>query len=256
MYKCYNYNGDRMIINDVNINYVNYGNKDGDSIVLLHGWGQNIEMMKPLGDGLKNNYNVLIIDLPGYGLSDEPSFAWSVYDYVDMLHKFLEELKINNPILIGHSFGGKISLLYASKYNVKKLVLFGSPFKKEIKKESLKLKTLKTLKKVPIINKLEGFAKKHIGSDDYRNASPIMREILVGTVNLDIEEEVSKIKCPTLIIWGDLDEAVPLNRAYELEKLIPDSAVILYEGCTHYAYLERLGQTINVLRSFLGGNNE
>ena len=80
-----------------------------------------------------------------------------------------------------------------------------------------------------------------------------MREILVGTVNLDIENEVSKIKAPTLIIWGDLDEAVPLERAYELEKLISDSAVIVYEGCTHYAYLERLGQTINILKSFLGG---
>ena len=165
----------------------------------------------------------------------------------------IENLKIKNPTLIGHSFGGKISLLYASMYEVKKLVLFGSPFKKEIKKESLKLKVLKTLKKVPVINKLEGFAKKHIGSEDYKNASPIMREILVGTVNLDIENEVSKIKAPTLIIWGDLDEAVPLERAYELEKLISDSAVIVYEGCTHYAYLERLGQTINILKSFLGG---
>ena len=240
-------------IKDADVNYINYGDNNGDTIVLLHGWGQNIEMMKPVGDKLSKDYNILILDLPGYGLSSEPTFAWTVYDYVEMLHILLENLKIKNPILIGHSFGGKISLLYASMYETKKLVLFGSPFKKEVKKESLKLKTLKTLKKVPLLNKLEGFAKKHIGSDDYRNASPIMREILVGTVNLDIEEEVKKIKAPTLIIWGDLDEAVPLERAYELEKLISDAAVIVYEGCTHYAYLERLGQTINILKSFLGG---
>ena len=243
-------------INNVNVNYINYGNQKGDTVVLLHGWGQNIEMMKPIGDNLSKEYNILIIDLPGYGLSDEPSFAWTVHDYVDMLHKLLDKLKIKNPILVGHSFGGKISLLYASMYNVKKLVLFGSPFKQEVKKVSLKLKVLKTLKKVPVINKLEGFAKKHIGSTDYRNASPIMREILVGTVNLDIEEDVKKIKSPTLIIWGEYDEAVPLERAYELEKLIKDSAVIVYDGCSHYAYLERLGQTINILRSFLGGTNE
>lgn len=243
-------------INNVNVNYINYGNEKNDTVVLLHGWGQNIEMMKPIGDNLSKEYNILIIDLPGYGSSDEPDFAWTVYDYVDMLHKLLDKLKIKNPILVGHSFGGKISLLYASMYNVKKLVLFGSPFKKEVQKASLKLKVLKTLKKVPVINKLEGFAKKHIGSTDYRNASPIMREILVGTVNLDIEEDVKKITCSTLIIWGELDEAVPLDRAYDLEKLINDSAVIVYEGCTHYAYLERLGQTVNILRSFLGGTNE
>ena len=240
-------------IKDTDVNYINYGNDKGDTIVLLHGWGQNIEMMKPVGDKLSKDYNILILDLPGYGLSSEPTFAWTVYDYVEMLHILLENLKIKNPILVGHSFGGKISLLYASMYETKKLVLFGSPFKKEVKKESLKLKTLKTLKKVPLLKKLEGFAKKHIGSEDYRNASPIMREILVGTVNLDIEEEVKKINAPTLIVWGDLDEAVPLERAYELEKLISDAAVIVYEGCTHYAYLERLGQTINILKSFLGG---
>ena len=107
------------------------------------------------------------------------------------------------------------------------------------------------MKKVPGLNKLEGFAKKHIGSTDYRNASPLMREILVNTVNLDITEEVKKIKCSTLIIWGTLDDAVPVERAYELEELIQDAGVVVYEGCSHYAYLERIQQTINVVRVFL-----
>ena len=142
-------------------------------------------------------------------------------------------------------------VLYASKYNLEKLVLFGSPFKKEVQKLSLKTRVLKKLKKVPGLNKLEGFAKRHIGSTDYRNASPLMREILVNTVNLDITEEVKKIKCSTLIVWGTLDEAVPVERAYELEKLIKDAGVVVYEGCSHYAYLERLQQTINVVRIFL-----
>ena len=241
-------------INNVNLNYINYGNKQKDTIVFLHGWGQNIEMMRPIADPFQKDFNIIIVDLPGHGQSSEPTYAWELYDFVSCIHELLESLKIKNPpILVGHSFGGKISLLYASTYAVKKLVLFGSPFRKEIKKPSLKTKVLKKLKTVPGLNKLEEFAKKHMGSVDYRNASPIMREILVGTVNLDIENEISKIKAPTLIIWGDLDEAVPLERAYELEKLISDSAVIVYEGCTHYAYLERLGQTINILKSFLGG---
>lgn len=238
-------------INDVEINYIRYGNKDGSSIVLLHGWGQNIEMMKPIGDNLQKNFNITILDLPGYGDSEEPTYAWEVNDYVECLRKFLIELEIDNPILIGHSFGGKISLLYASKYQAKKLVLFGSPFKKEIQKLSLKTKVLKGLKKVPILNKLEGFAKRHIGSVDYRNATDTMRKILVNTVNLDITEDVKRINCPTLIVWGTLDEAVPVERAYELEKLIKDAGVVIYENCTHYAYLENLNQTINVLNSFL-----
>ena len=104
---------------------------------------------------------------------------------------------------------------------------------------------------MPGLNKFEQFAKKHIGSTDYRNATPLMRDILVNTVNLDITEEVKKISCPTLIIWGTLDDQVPVERAYELESLIEDAGVVIYENCTHYAYLERLGQTINVVNSFL-----
>lgn len=240
-----------MNIKNIKLNYIDYGTDEKGTILLLHGWGQNIEMMKSLGDAYSKEYRVLIIDLPGFGDSTEPDFAWDVPDYVEMVHEFLTELKVNDVTIMGHSYGGKIGLLYASKYEINKLVLFGSPFKKEVQKLSLKTRVLKKLKKVPGLNKLEGFAKKHIGSTDYRNASPLMREILVNTVNLDITEEVKKIKCSTLIIWGTLDEAVPVERAYELEKLIKDAGVVVYDGCSHYAYLERLQQTINVVRIFL-----
>jgi len=239
-------------IKEVDINYTIYGNPNGTNIVLLHGWGQNIEMMMPVGNYLKKDYRVTIIDLPGHGKSSEPTYPWTVYDYVEAIKELFDIENIKDPILIGHSFGGKISLVYASKYSVKKLILFGSPFKKEVEKISLKVKVLKSLKKVPVINKLEGFAKKHMGSTDYRNASEMMRKILVNTVNLDVTEDVKKIKCPTLIVWGTLDDQVPLEHAYELEKLIDDAGVVVYEGCTHYAYLERLDQTIRVIRSFLG----
>jgi len=240
-------------INDVDVNYVVYGKKDADTICYLHGWGQNIQMMKPVGDPFDEEFNIVIIDLPGFGDSSEPTFVWTLNDYVECVKELLDSLEITNPILVGHSFGGKISLLYASKYDVKKLILFGSPFKQEIKKESLKLKILKGLKKVPGVNKLEGFAKKHIGSTDYKNASEVMRKIMVEHVNMDITEEVKKINCPTLIVWGTLDDAVPIERAYELEKLIPDAGVVAYDNCTHYAYLERLNQTINVMWNFLVG---
>ena len=239
-------------IKGININYVDYGGCE-NTIVLLHGWGQNIEMMKPVGDKLQKNNRIIIVDLPGFGNTLEPSNIWTMYDYAETIKELLDSLGVKNPIMIGHSFGGKISLIYASKYNVKKLILFGSPFKKEIKELSTKTKILKSLKKVPGLNKLEGFAKKHIGSRDYREASDFMRKILVEHVNLDITEDVKKIKCPTLIVWGTMDTEVPIERAYELEKLIEDSAVIPYEGCTHYAYLERLNQTINVIKSFIGG---
>lgn len=240
-------------IMNVNINYINYGNKDGKDVVLLHGWGQNIQMMQPVGDGLSEYFNITIVDLPGFGLSSEPDYVWKINDYVNCIYELLNELNIKKPIMIGHSFGGKITLLYASMYETEKIVLFGSPYTKEIQQISTKTKILKTLKKVPGLNKLEGFAKKHIGSTDYKNASDTMRKILVETVNLDITENVKKINVPSLLIWGTNDEAVSIELARKLETLIKDAGLVEYEGCTHYAYLERLNQTINVLNSFLGG---
>lgn len=237
-------------IKNVNINYEFYGEGE-DTLILLHGWGQNMQMMKMIGDKMMYNHKILIVDLPGHGLSEEPLYAWTLDDFVEMLNELIESLKLKDIVLIGHSFGGKISLLYASKYNVKKVVVFGSPYKKKIKKDSLKLKILKSLKKVPGVNKLEDVAKKHIGSTDYKNASKVMREVLVNHVNQDITEDVKKIKAPLLILWGTNDEMVPIEDAYELEKLVPGSGLVVYPNCTHYAYLENLNQTINVLKSFL-----
>ena len=235
-------------IDDMNINYKIIG--DGDLVVLLHGWGQNIEMMQPLVRGLKNK-KVLIIDLPGFGKSSEPNYVWSIEDYADFVNKIVNNLGYNKCSIIGHSFGGKIGLVYASKYDVDKLILLASPYKVEIKKESLKLKVLKKVKKFPILNKAVEFAKKHMGSTDYRNASGIMRDILVKHVNNDITESVKKIKCPVLIIWGDNDVTVDKSNAYELESLIKDAGVVILPG-THYAYLENINQVIRIIKNFIG----
>lgn len=238
------------VYRDTSINYVFYDNKSKVSLVYLHGWGQNIEMMMPIAKPFCDKYNVLVLDLPGFGASDEPNEAWTLYEYAEMVNFFVKELKLSNVVLIGHSFGGKISICYALKYKVKKLILLAAPYDRKISKPTFKMKVFKVLKKTP----LAGFAKKHMGSTDYRNASDKMRQVLVKHVNTDLKEEVKKIKCPTLLIWGTLDEAVDYSDAVALEKLIPDCGLVTYEGCTHYAYLERLNQTINVIDSFVGSD--
>lgn len=235
----------------IKINFKDFGDPQGETIVYIHGWGQNIAMMEPIACPFTNDKRVIIIDLPGFGKSEEPDFAWTLEDYTKMLNSFLTDLNVKEPNLVGHSFGGKISLLYASKYKVKRLVLLASPYKVKNSKQPLKVRVLKQCKKIPGLNKIAESMKKHLGSTDYKNASPLMREILVKHVNTDLTEDAKKIKCPTLIIWGTNDEAAEVENAYELEKLIKDSGVVIYDGCTHYAYLERLNQTISVLKSFI-----
>ena len=237
-------------VKDIDINYIQYG-KGKKNIVLLHGWGQNIQMMDPIGKRLEKDASITIVDLPGHGESSEPKSALTIYDYSEIVKELLDKLKIKKPILVGHSFGGRVSICYAAKYDTEKLILLGAPCIRKNQKVSAKTKMLKGLKKVPLLNKLEGVAKKHIGSRDYRNASPVMREILVNTVNEDLSECAKKIECPTLLIWGDQDSEAPLEEAQELEKIMKDAGLIVYEGGTHYAYLEFINPVCNVIRTFI-----
>lgn len=239
-----------MKIKDTTINYIQYGNTQGKDVLLLHGWGQNIEMMKPIGDALAKKFKITILDLPGFGASEEPKFAWTLNDYSEMLEIFVDQLKIRKPIVIGHSFGGRLAINFSSNNVIEKLILFGSPIKPEKSSESLKVKTLKSLKKLPGMNNIAEKMKKYIGSRDYKAASTIMRQVLVNTVNKDLTEYAQKIEEPTLLIWGDYDEEASIENAHILEHIMPDAGLVILPG-THYAYLENLNQVVNILNKFL-----
>ena len=121
---------------------------------------------------------------------------------------------------------------------------------KEKEELTLSVRILKKIKKLPGMDKFGDFMKQYIGSPDYRAASPIMRQTLVNVVNEDLASFARRIEEPTLLIWGEHDEAVPVKEARELEKIMIDAALIVLPG-THYAYLENLGQVINILNSFI-----
>lgn len=236
---------------DINVNYKFVDNQKDQSLVFLHGWGQNIEMMEPIAKSFYKDYNVLIIDLPGHGKSEEPKSVWSLEEFALMVNTLVKTLKLKNITLVGHSFGGKISIIYASKYEVKNLVLVASPYKVAITKLSLKTKIFKKICKMKCLSKYTEKLKKRVGSRDYRNATPMMRNILVKHVNTDVSIFCKNIKAPTIIIWGTLDTTVSIDNAYEIEKLIKDSAVIPYDGGTHFAYLEQKEKTVAIIDSLL-----
>lgn len=241
---------DKIKIDNIRINYIQYG-KGSIDMVLLHGWGQNIKMMMPIGNAFKSMFKITIIDLPGFGESDEPNDVLGVTDYAKLLHSLLTELHISSPILVGHSFGGRVAISYASMYDIRKLILFASPFEKRIKKDNIKNKLLKVAKKVPLLKKLESWAKNNIGSSDYKNASMMMKKVLVEVINTDLTECAKKIKVPTLIIQGDNDNAVSIEESTRLSKIINDAGLIIYENKSHYAYLEDINKTISVMDKFL-----
>lgn len=237
-------------VQDIDINYIQYG--EGKDILLLHGWGQNIEMMKPLGDAFSDRFRITILDLPGFGRSEEPKEAWTIDKYSLMLEKFVQLVGIKKPIVMGHSFGGRVAIRFSARNPIEKLVLFGSPCIRIQEELSLPVKILKKLKTLPGMNAIGEYMKQYIGSRDYKAASPIMRQTLVEVVNEDLSKYAREIEEPTLLIWGDQDEEAPVSDARELEKIMIDAALILLPG-THYAYLENLGRVVSILNSFIGG---
>ena len=235
-------------IDNLNINYIQYG--DGSDILLLHGWGQNIEMMKFLGDNFADNHRITILDFPGFGESDEPLSPWTIKDYSLLIEKLVKELDIKKPVVMGHSFGGRVAIYYSSNNPIEKLVLFGSPCIRKDKELPLSVKILKGIKKLPGMDKLGEYMKQYIGSRDYKAASPIMRQTLVNVVNEDLTPYAMQIEEPTLLIWGQDDTEAPVSDAKELEQIMNDAALIVLPG-THYAYLENLNQVVNILNSFI-----
>lgn len=234
-------------IRNINLNYEQIG--EGPDVILLHGWGQNIKMMMPLANKLKDRYKVTIIDLPGFGYSSEPTEAIDIYQYTQIIEELLKELEIKKPIIMGHSFGGRLAIIYSSRNKTDKVVLFGAPCVRE-RKTTFKEKVLKQMKKIPFTKNLVLIAKQYIGSPDYKKASPIMRDILVKTINEDLSECAKKITAPTLLIWGTNDTEAPLSDAKKLENLLQNGGLVEING-THYVYLEQLNYVCQILEKFL-----
>ena len=248
-------------IQDINTNYIVKG--EGKNILLLHGWGSKLDLFGTIIENLSKNNKVYAIDLPGFGGTEEPKEAWDVDRYVDFVIEFIEKMNIKELSILGHSFGGRVIIKLVNRKNlnfkVDKLVLVDSAGIKpeKSKKNSMKTKVYKVLKILvgnKIVSKifpnLLNNIKKKFGSEDYRNATPIMRDTLVKTVNEDLTDLLPNIKQSTLLIWGDKDTATPIEDAKKMESLIKDSGLVTVEGAGHFSFLEQPILINRVLDSF------
>ena len=100
----------RIDIDDgIGINYICEG--EGDNVLIIHGWGANIDTVMPIFNHLKSRFKVYAIDLPGHGKSDQPKEVWNSYDFADITKKFIDVMNMKEVILIGHSHCGRVSII-------------------------------------------------------------------------------------------------------------------------------------------------
>lgn len=247
-------------IDGMRIHYEESGPEDGAPVLLMHGWGCDHTTVRSIAVAVPSTMRVVNVDLPGHGKSTEPPSPWGVEQFTWLMEKFVASLNLNKPVLIGHSFGGRIAILMSSRNDVGKVVLVDAAGIKPRRslKYYWKVYSFKTVKNIllflfgndtggKMVEKWRG--KK--GSADYRNSSPMMRAVMSRCVNEDLKHVMPAIKSPTLLIWGEEDTATPISDSKTMERLIPDAGLVAFPGCGHYSFLDNPFGFKAVLKEFL-----
>lgn len=235
-------------IDNINIYYEKYGTKK-QTIIILPGWGNNRTTFTYLINYLKDFFTIYILDYPGFGNSSKLNKDLTIYEYSNLINKFIIKLNLENSILIGHSFGGRIISLLTTMYNTKykKILLIDIAGLKQKKKIVLIIKQniYKLLKKIKYIlpKKLKvkylNFLFNKFSSSDYKILDKSMLKTFQNIVNEDLTSYISKIQYETLILWGELDDITPLKDGIKINKLIKNSSLITIKNTKHFPYLEK-----------------
>ena len=235
---------------------------EGNPVVLLHGWGSSLDAFVRIEREVSKKYKVISFDVPGFGHSDMPKKAWCVEDYALLTLKFLDFCGVSDPILVGHSFGGRVimKLCGTGRVHPEKIIFLDAAGVKPKKSFKSKCRTaaFKTVKKFlnfplwkkpcePLLQK----ARAHFGSADYNSAPPVMRETLVKVVNEDLADILGGITASTLLIYGENDTATPVSDARIIESKIKDAGLCIIKGAGHWAFVEKPGEVIAIIKSFL-----
>lgn len=245
----------KKIIMGVETHYEKIGNK-GPVLLMLHGWANTWESWSSVIGPLSQKYQLVLPDLPSFGSSSEPKKVWSSQEFAQWLDRFVKEVLMGHSfILLGHSFGGKIACVYASKYaplHLLHLVVVdasGLPDRLSpvliFQKKMLSLipHTLKTLIPIPVKRRLLGATN---SSTDYMNATPYQKSVLKQVLSENIATELQKLSLPTTIIWGDHDTQTPIHQAHSFHNHIRNSTLhTLATG--HFPFIEKPSEFIQIL---------
>lgn len=228
-------------------------------VVVLHGWGASLEAVAPIVEGLKPAFDVLALDLPGFGASDAPSRTWSVDDYASHVLTVCKQHGVERFSIVGHSFGARLAIAIASSDPavVGRMVLTGAAGIKPRRKPSYygKVAVAKTGRVVGAVGgapgkNLQDRMRRRVASRDWLDVSEAMRETLRSVIGEDLTRRLANIHASTLLIWGDQDKETPLWMGRRMEREVPDAGLVVLSG-GHYVYAERPAEFIHISQHFL-----
>ena len=254
----------KISIDGYDISYKISGPEGVDTLVVLQGWGTEMSLYDSVAAAVSDSYRVIQFDLPGFGNSDEPREPWNVDAYADFFCSFMEALGIKKAVLLGHSYGGRVIIKLAAResipFEIEKIVLVDSagvmPERSASQKFKVRMYKIKrnflTSKPVhSMFPEVIDYWMSKQGSEDYRNASPMMKKCLVMAVNEDLQHLMPSVKQEVLLVWGDLDMDTPISDSHKMEEKMPNAALVVLTGTDHFSFLYKPVEFRNILRAFL-----
>ena len=233
--------------------------KPNKTLIFLHGWGVDSQTWLSLFGLLKDfSYTSYFIDLPGFGHSQTPAKDFYLDDYINVVENFVKRLGLKNIVLIGHSFGGRITIKLAVKkpdYLEKIILVDSAGIYHHGQVKTLKLLIASIIRPLFQFSFMQTFRQKIYqltGNEEYL-AIPALSKTFSHVVNEDLTSYLSKIKLPTLIILGDKDhnEASTINDAQLMKKNIPNSKLEILKDAGHFSFLDQPEEFVKELIEFI-----
>lgn len=220
-----------------NLNYEQLG--EGEHILFVHGWGGSMKSLHALHLLASKEFRSTIIDLPGFGASDNPDPEWGVAEYALHITTFMKELGITKFHYFGHSFGGAVGIYIASHMPecIDKLIVCNSAFKRDSEKSDnssgliSKIKEISFLK--PYLPQLKTMYYKIFHPNSDILVAPHLESNFKKIVTEDLTPLISTIHAKTLILWGEQDSVTPVEWAHELHGKIQGSELKLFPLARH-----------------------
>jgi pimeloyl-ACP methyl ester carboxylesterase len=179
----------------------------------------------------------IAVDLPGFGATPPPDEVWGSADYARALRPVLDEMG-ESPVVVGHSFGGRVALQLATLYpdRISALVLTGVPLAPagDTPKSAWSYRAIRRLARARLLpeSRLEAARRRH-GSDDYRAADGVMRDVLVKILAERYEKTITSLELPVTLVWGEDDSTTPLAAARRAERWFGDVDFVEIPGGRH-----------------------
>jgi pimeloyl-ACP methyl ester carboxylesterase len=247
----------QVVVNSLLTQYTRVGK--GRCLIILPGWADESKNWSGFQTSLADNFEVVVLDLPGFGGTQAPPVAWGLTDYAEYVSAFLDKITVLPYAVIGHSNGGAIAIrgLATGKFRANRLVLLASAGIRNQYKGRKKILRLITKGGKVLTMPLPPTVKRRLRRQVYQTigSDMLVAEHLQATfkkiVEDDVQADAAKLSLPTLLIYGENDQQAPVWYGEQFHELIRGSTLAVLPGAGHFVQQDRPVEVIKSIKEFL-----